>query len=150
MAGEAACSKHRREDSLPVHASLAEQLQGWLLEAGPGRVLFPKLAKRKTFEMMEKDLGFAGIEYKNADCDADFHALRHTFISQLLSGGATVIETKNLARHSDVQTTMRYSHVQQDQQRAAISKLDFEATWLSQPVIKGQRNESDSQSRFGQ
>jgi len=57
------------------------------------------------------------IDYKNDEGDADFHALRHTFISQLLSDGAT-----ELARHSDVQITMRYSRVQQAE---ALAKLDF-------------------------
>jgi len=123
---EAACSKHRREDNMPVHDSLVTQLRSWLVDSEPGEPLFPKLAKRKTFEMIEKDLERADIPYKTADGDADFHSLRHTFISQLLSDGATVIETKELARHSDVEMTMRYSHVQEDQQRDALAKLDFD------------------------
>lgn len=121
----ASCSKHRREDNIPVHRSLSSQLHDWLIDAEPDKPLFPKLDKRKTFRMIAKDLEQAGIAYKNDDGDADFHALRHTFISQLLQDGATVIEAKNLARHSDVQMTMRYSHVEQKRQRDALDKLEF-------------------------
>jgi integrase len=45
---EAACSKHRRRDVIPLHPELVEMIKEWLPEYAPGAVLFPKLARRRT------------------------------------------------------------------------------------------------------
>lgn len=46
--------------------------------------------------------------YKSKDLTA--HSLRHTSLTFALKGGATLQETKELARHSDINTTLIYSH----------------------------------------
>jgi hypothetical protein len=38
---EAACSKHRRKDVLPLHPELVDLLREWLAGLDPGTVLFP-------------------------------------------------------------------------------------------------------------
>lgn len=38
------------------------------------------------------------------------HSLRHTALTSALKGGATLQETKELGRHSDINTTLIYSH----------------------------------------
>lgn len=38
--------------------------------------------------------------------DADFHALRGTFTTNLVLGGASLKQTQELARHSDINLTM--------------------------------------------
>ena len=51
--------------------------------------------------------------YKDADgrC-ADFHCLRHTFITALAGSGVTPKTAQTLARHSTITLTMdRYTHV---------------------------------------
>ncbi len=42
--------------------------------------------------------------------DLTAHSLRHTSLTFALKGGATLQETKELARHSDINTTLIYSH----------------------------------------
>src|SRR5690606_35188193 len=61
-----------------------------------------------------------GIPYETPDGIADFHAAgRHTHITELLRNGATLPEAKELARHTDVKMTMRYTHIGiEDQARA--------------------------------
>ncbi len=119
---EADCSKHRREDTLPVHPKLVEKLRDWLKGHSDDEVLFPKLARRRTWLMVKKDLERVGIPYITTDGVADFHAAgRHTHITELMRSGASVTEAMELARHSDVKMTMRYVHIGiNDQARALV------------------------------
>ena len=68
----------------------------------------------------------AGITYVTDDGVADFHSLRHTFISNLVAGGVHPKLAQQLARHSTITLTMdRYSHV---------GLLDMNAELQSLPV----------------
>ena len=123
---EAASSKHRREDNVPVHSELAKQLAGWLKGIKPGTRLFPGLGKRDTAKMMRHDLEHAGLPYTNEDGeDADFHALRHTFISEAANSGIDPIVVKQLARHGDLNMTMKYFHGDRDKQVEGLEKVAF-------------------------
>ena len=124
---DAACSKHRRKDVLPLHSELVAMLGEWLKGLGPDEALFPKLERRRTWLMVKKDLERVGIAYKTEEGIADFHAAgRHTHISKLFRSGATLVEAKELARHSDVKMTMRYKHVEIENQAATVSRLPWQ------------------------
>jgi len=90
----------------------------------PDTVLFP-VAERKTAKMMRLDLERCGIPYVDDNRDvADFHANRHTFISNLGRAGVPPKTAQSLARHSDINLTMGvYSHVAIRDQAAAIESL---------------------------
>jgi len=121
---EAACSKHRRKDVLPLHPKLVEQFRGWLQGRKPAEKLFPLLELKKTWFMVKKNLDRVGIPYENEDGIADFHAAgRHSHITELLRNGASLPEAKELARHSDVKMTMRYTHIGIGDQAKAVAKL---------------------------
>ena len=106
---EAACSKHRRTDVLPLHPQLIELIPQWIRGLPLDQPIFPNLANRRTWLMVKLDLKRAGIPSEGI---ADFHAAgRHTFVTGLLRNGATLPETKKLARHFDVNMTMRYAHI---------------------------------------
>jgi site-specific recombinase XerD len=120
----AVSSKHRKVDVLPLHPELAAMLRQWLKGLQPGEKLFPRLGQRKTHVMVKKDLERVGIPYENEDGIADFHASgRHTYITELLRNGASLPEAKELARHSDIKTTMRYTHIGINDQARAIAAL---------------------------
>lgn len=121
---EAVSSKHRQKDVLPLHPELVGSLREWLPGLQPGERLFPKLAARKTWRMVKKDLERVGIPYETAAGIADFHAAgRHTHITELLRNGASLPEAKELARHSDIKTTMRYTHIGLKDQARAVAGL---------------------------
>ena len=55
---------------------------------------------------------------------ADFHAMRHAFITNLCRANVPPKTAQALARHSDIRLTMNtYSHVDQQEQAAAIGML---------------------------
>lgn len=75
--------------------------------------------------MMKLDLERAGISYCDEDgLYADFHANRHTFISNLAKAGVSPKIAQSIARHNDVNLTLNvYSHMGISEQAAAIRSL---------------------------
>ena len=60
---------------------------------------------------MQHDLRRAGVPYKTDKGQADFHALRHTYLSRLGRSGASPKAMQLLARHTTVELTLgRYTH----------------------------------------
>ncbi len=139
---EAAFSKHRRRDVLPLHPELVTMLKGWLRDYRPGELLFPKLGKRRTWLMVKKDLARVGIEYETREGIADFHAAgRHSHITELLRSGVSLPEAKELARHSDIKMTMRYTHIGMEDRAKAIKQLPWQSP--KNPGTESTRSGSD-------
>lgn len=107
---QAACSKHRREDVQPVPVRLAANLRPFLANRAAGAPVFAVPAS--SVEMLPADLEDVGIAYRDdAGRVVDFHALRHTFVTNLARGGARPKDAQALARHSTITLTMdRYAH----------------------------------------
>jgi hypothetical protein len=109
---------------LPLHPELVDVLPEWLAGMQAGDKLFPKLDRKKTWLMVKLDLERVGIPYENEEGIADFHASgRHSYVTGLLRHGATLTEVKELARHSDVRMTMRYTHIGLNDQAEALASL---------------------------
>ncbi len=149
----AAYSKHRRKDVQPIRPDLAGLLRPWLADHprdGRPFASLPKTAAR----MLKKDLAAARkqwIEDAKTDAEkeqrkrsdflryedsagkfADFHATRHTYISGIVAGGASVKTAQELARHSDPRLTIgRYSHTRLHDLQGALDALP--ATSASKP-----------------
>lgn len=111
---EAAYSKHRRRDVLPLSLETAGALHTWRNERRPTDSTeqvfrFPA----KAAGMLRKDLKVAGIAYRDdAKRVLDFQSLRHTFITGLVEGGVNPKVAQALARHSSITLTLdRYTHL---------------------------------------
>jgi integrase len=50
---QAACSKHRKQDVLPLHPDLVVMLREWLKGMQPDQRLFPNLARKKAWFMVQ-------------------------------------------------------------------------------------------------
>ena len=122
----AVSAKNRQETTIRLHEDLVELLRTWLQEQplGADERLFPHLAGKKTGKMMQRDLKDAGVPYQTKDGKyRDFHALRHSFISNLWDAEATPPQAQRLARHSDIRLTMKYSHVDSEAEDAVIRRM---------------------------
>jgi integrase len=123
----AAYSKHRREDVLPLHPSLAALLRPWLASKPAGRSVWPgNWAKGKEAGVMLRyDLEMAGISYVDESGRyGDFHALRHTFITNMVKCGVSPKAAQSLARHSTIDLTMNvYASLTVHDQASAPASL---------------------------
>ncbi len=119
----AAYSKHRREDVLPLREATAAELALHLALKLPSAKAFAMPARSAA--MLREDLTAAGIPYVDDDGrHADFHALRHTFITNLANSGIHPKTAQTLARHSTITLTMdRYTHTVLETQKAAVAQL---------------------------
>lgn len=70
---------------------------------------------RKKLIAVTKRCGFPDV--------TSIHSLRHTFASQLVMSGVDLPTVQKLLGHSDIQTTMIYSHLAPDHIVAAVEKL---------------------------
>lgn len=121
----AAYSKHRRDDTLPLRPSTAAILGEYLLDMDPDKPVFQLPRREEMARVLRVDLGAAGIPYRDASGRVvDFHALRHTFITNLAQGGVHPKTAQALARHSTITLTMdRYSHSEREDEARALSAL---------------------------
>ena len=139
----ARASKRRKQDVLPLHPQLAEQLRQWI---GKRTQLFPGWWYNYSAEMIRKDMETARakwlkdapddstrsewdrsdfLKYQTEEGYADFHALRHGFVSRLASSGVHPKVAKELARHSTITLTMdRYAHVELDEMARGVNSLE--------------------------
>jgi len=60
----------------------------------------------------------------NINPKLNFHSLRHTFASWLVQKGVSIYEVQKLLGHSSVSVTQIYAHLQPDNLRGAIEKLN--------------------------
>jgi integrase len=121
---KAAYSKRRRDDVQPIRPDLALALRPWLAQKAPGSPVWGSLT-RNTNVLIQRDLEGAGVPYRDAsDRVADFHALRHTYITALATSNAPVKVVQSLARHSTPSLTFGlYAHVGLFDQTTALDAL---------------------------
>jgi integrase len=122
---EAASSKHRKEDVLPLPVEVAKEFAVYLKGKHRSRAVWPGNWWRKSAEMFRVDLAAAGIAIIDADGRVlDFHGQRATFITGLARAGVSPTKAQKLARHSDVNLTMRtYTHLDVEDLASAVESL---------------------------
>jgi integrase len=120
-------TKQKEHHSVPVSAP-ARQLLGEIAEAQAGKhrhglpeFVFPGNGDRGHVVEIKRSwrtlCRAAGLE------NLRLHDLRHSFASQLASGGASLPLIGALLGHSQPATTARYAHLFDDPQRAAVERV---------------------------
>jgi len=116
----ASYSKHRQEDILPVRPELMMELKTYLKNKTPVAKAF--YITDRTANMLKADLAEAKICYIDDNGKVlDFHALRHTFITNLRNVSSRVAQS--LARHRSSAMTDRYTHINLHDERQALDTL---------------------------
>jgi len=142
----AAYAKNRRQDTLPLKVDTAALLATHLTGKMPHAQAFAVPRRTEVIRMFRADMADARREWiaaaqtprergerENstllADKDesgrwVDFHALRHTFITGLVTGGVNPKVAQTLARHSVITLTMdRYTHLYAGNLTSALNVL---------------------------
>jgi integrase len=119
----ASSTKQKEHHEAPLSAPARQLLSEIRAEQGKplGEFVFPGngttghiVEIKKAWRRICKDAGIANLR---------IHDLRHSFASQLASGGASLPLIGALLGHSSPSTTHRYAHLFDDPQRAAVEKI---------------------------
>lgn len=113
-------SKQRR---VPLSAPAVEALRAWIavrrdvLNTTSGPALF---GNERGVRLSSRDV--RRIIDRRSQRPTHPHALRHSFATHLLDGGADLRVVQDLLGHSDVATTQRYTHVSKQRLRAVYTE----------------------------
>jgi integrase/recombinase XerC len=125
----AQADKSRRGKEQPIPADVADLMRAYLVGKPPGQPVWPGTwAKfRVGALMLRRDLEAAGIPYEVPGPDgslfADFHALRHSYLTLGGRAGIDLRTLQELAGHSTSALTERYTHVRMRDLAGAVEKL---------------------------
>lgn len=143
---EAACTKNSKEAVQPLPLDVAAALRGYLQGKPAGAPVWPgtwsndasaKMFRRDMAEARQKWLESFQNDRQRREAEqsdflayrdgegryADFHGLRHTFITMVGKTGVSAREHMDLARHSSYAMTSRYTHSRSYDLAAAVQGL---------------------------
>ena len=142
---EAAYSKRRRRDVQPIRRDLADLLRPWLEDRPDDERVFRSMprymartlrtdldaaratwiAEAKTPEDAQDRKKSDFLRYEDSDGRiADFHAMRHAYVSSVVATGVSIKTAQTLARHSSADLTLsRYAHARLHDLQGAVERL---------------------------
>jgi site-specific recombinase XerD len=115
--------KGGKQRTVPLSDPAVASLRRWLADGrehlatpdSPGGAVF---LNRRGRRLTPRDA--RRIVDRRAGAPTHPHALRHTFATHLLDGGADLRVVQELLGHSDVATTQRYTHVSKERLRTVF------------------------------
>lgn len=113
--------KGGKERRVPLSAPAVEALDGWLRRGRPATEPHADAATALFVNRRGRRLGPRDVRRiidRRAAAPTHPHALRHTFATHLLDGGADLRTVQELLGHADLTTTQRYTHVSKERLRA--------------------------------
>ena len=135
----ARAAKNKRPKRQPLSDEVVGILRPFVAGKPAGERLWPgKWAEQKRAgTMLREDSAVAGVAYvaPNDDGDdghADFHALRHTYLTELDRAGVSLVVMQRLAGHSTPVLTARYTHTNDTDMRDAVNRMP--SLGVPQPV----------------
>lgn len=122
-------AKNRKTKVQPIPADVADALRGYLAGKPTGSPVWGGTwaSGNRGAEMLRGDLEAAGIPYSVEGPDgpeyADFHSLRHSYLTLGGRSGIDLRTLQELAGHSNPKLTARYSHRRLYDLAGAVDKL---------------------------
>lgn len=137
--------KQGRMASLPLMPKLRAVIEDMYAEKyyKPNERLFP--GSKFNYAAFNKAVNICGlnkdINWDDKDLPGDrfrvvFHTLRHSFASHLVAEGIPLETVRRLMRHRSIATTERYSHINDQQLKEAITVLNNSWKEDSESAVK--------------
>lgn len=114
--------KSNKIRTIPLTKDVIEMLKGrtddnrYIFHKDDGTSLQGYYSLRRLHEICKE----AGLR------NVGWHTLRHTFASRLAENNISILAVKELLGHSDIKTTMRYSHINLSVLQDSIKSLEVE------------------------
>jgi integrase/recombinase XerC len=117
--------KGSKQRVVPLSAPAVEALRDWMghgrrVMAGPDTPVDAVFLNRRGHRLGSRDV--RRLLDRRASSPTHPHALRHTFATHLLDGGADIRTVQELLGHSDLGTTQGYTHVSKQRLRSVLDK----------------------------
>lgn len=139
-------TKNKKKARQPIPPGVVSRLRTLLDKRKEGEPVWPGTWSERPVSVLRRDLDRAQVPYKITTIDgdkyADFHALRHSFLSALAAAGVGVKELQELARHSDPRITLGiYTHARPESLSGAVGRLQIPGTAEVNPLARLTRTE---------
>lgn len=114
------------------NAYMTPEIKQMFARRGPGdadKLVFPARGKDNEPHYMISHIYYDTVKklFNAGTTDkkqwVNFHTLRHTFASWLVSSGVSIYQVKELLGHGDLKMTERYAHHDRNQLKQAVVKL---------------------------
>ena len=146
------CGKGRKERVVPLCQPMLEELLGywhrhqnpqWLFPAaGRGRMDSDSVVKR--MRDAKRPLSGSSLQKVIVDARTDAgvpdratpHSLRHSFATHLIEEGVSIRQVQRFLGHSNINTTMIYTHFTQEVERDALVALENLMTAVGSPTTR--------------
>jgi len=146
-------NKSKRVKVQPVPADVSAVLRDYLVGKPLAAPVWPGTWREKAADMLRADLEAVNIAYAVERPDgpeyADFHALRHSYLTLGGRAGIDMRTLQELAGHSTPLLTARYMHVRSRDAAGAVGKLPSLVTNSDAPTTKNARRPTSPLPRAG-
>jgi integrase/recombinase XerC len=120
-----AWGKGSKQRQVPMSAPSVEAVRAWLARGRPVLVTDDSPADALFLNARGRRLGPRDVRRivdRRAPAPTHPHALRHTFATHLLDGGADLRAVQELLGHADLATTQLYTHVSKERLRTVYDE----------------------------
>jgi len=122
------CGKNAKRRIVPINSDLAEAMRQYLSSVGNVPAESPLFKSQKG-----NRLSVQAIDYvircfaTQAGVDLSSHSLRHTCLTRLVRGGTDIVTVAEIAGHSRLETSRRYSLPTEQVKLEAMERLNYGA-----------------------
>jgi integrase len=125
-------NKSKRQKIVYLNDS-AKQILQQVGTQGKSEYIFPNPGTGKPFTNIAKQWDTIRTLAKLSE-KTRMHDLRHTFATRVLAAGRSLFEVQKLLFHADSKTTLRYSHISEQQLREAASAATVNLSIMPTPT----------------
>jgi integrase/recombinase XerD len=120
-----ACAKGKKDRMVPLAKATLQILREYVKLYKPKEWLFEGQSNKEAYSSRSAQAIFNEI-YKKMGLPKtiSFHSLRHSFATHLLENGTDIKYIQEMLGHSDIKTTLRYTHVSKKSIENIESPLD--------------------------
>ena len=118
-------SKGNKDRMVALPEKLLELLRKYYVEFKPTNFLFEGVKGNQYSERSVQLVLKNAMQKANITSKGSVHTLRHSYATHLIKSGIDVRIVQELLGHSDIRTTMIYTHITDVDKKSTPSPLDF-------------------------